>query len=272
VSCEFCDHLATCIMGSVQPRLCYSIFYELVDDIVSDYIYFQLLVKFINLQNQCVLLVITHKMPVTGNSKTFLSSVDVNVLVTLIAKRCVLEARRIDDIDSVLEELDSMLKTIGLRCGSKDKRGMIRYPEELSSLPELIYLLRRSPLLGPIVQHPDDIDFLRCLFLNGDFEVCKRLIRPSLFMIEDDENLYEVPLEDLAMQSNKILLLDHHTEIFIWSGLEVANSNEINDRKRAACLRRALESAQYRFPKPTILQFKESLPVTILKKTNTSQY
>lgn len=39
-------------MGGVQPRLCYTIHYELAEDIVEDFVYFQFIVNFINTQNQ----------------------------------------------------------------------------------------------------------------------------------------------------------------------------------------------------------------------------
>jgi hypothetical protein len=39
-------------MGGVQPRTCFTINYELADDIVDDFVYFQFNVSFINTQNQ----------------------------------------------------------------------------------------------------------------------------------------------------------------------------------------------------------------------------
>ena len=68
-----------------------------------------------------------------------------------------------------------------------------------------------------------------------------------------------MPLDDLALQSNKILLIDHHTDIFIWSGREVA-SPQYNDI-RDAFNNYAIEESKHRFPQPRIAQFK-------VKKTN----
>lgn len=47
-----------------------------------------------------------------------------------------------------------------------------------------MFLLRRGPLLGPILQHSDDIDYCRCLFLQSSFNVCLRLIDPPFFEIQ----------------------------------------------------------------------------------------
>ncbi len=39
-------------MGGVQARLAYSIYYDLTEDIVEDFIYFQFVVQFINAHNE----------------------------------------------------------------------------------------------------------------------------------------------------------------------------------------------------------------------------
>ena len=45
-----------------------------------------------------------------------------------------------------------------------------------------LYLLRRGPMLAPILQHADDIDYVRCLFLNSNLEDSLRLINPPLYL------------------------------------------------------------------------------------------
>jgi len=37
-------------------------------------------------------------------------------------------------------------------------------------------------MLAPILQHPDDIDYVRCLFLNADLEGSLRLVNPPLYL------------------------------------------------------------------------------------------
>ncbi len=126
-----------------------------------------------------------------------------------------------------------------------------------------MFLLRRGPLLGIILQHPDDIDYIRCLFLHANFEDSKRIVAPSLLMALDKDNVqpyFEVPLEDLALQSDKVLMLDHHTEIFIWSGREATAPD--HNYKRDQFVQYAMEAIKHRFPQPQIQQFK----VTIFTK------
>ena len=49
-----------------------------------------------------------------------------------------------------------------------------------------LYLLRRGVLLGVIIQHPDDLDSIRCLFLNSIPEDAKRFIEPTMLMNIDE--------------------------------------------------------------------------------------
>jgi len=42
--------------------------------------------------------------------------------------------------------------------------------------------------------------------------------------MSDGENYTALPLEDMSLHSDKILMLDHHTHVFIWSGSKVFNS------------------------------------------------
>lgn len=46
------DHSLNFKIGSVTPNICYSIFYDIKEDIIEDFVYFQFLIKFYNLENQ----------------------------------------------------------------------------------------------------------------------------------------------------------------------------------------------------------------------------
>ena len=48
----YVDSVTSCRMGGVQPRLCYTISFESTEDIVDDFVHFQFITRFINLQNQ----------------------------------------------------------------------------------------------------------------------------------------------------------------------------------------------------------------------------
>eukprot|EP00027_Filamoeba_sp_ATCC50430_P003743 CAMPEP_0168553362 /NCGR_PEP_ID=MMETSP0413-20121227/7213_1 /TAXON_ID=136452 /ORGANISM="Filamoeba nolandi, Strain NC-AS-23-1" /LENGTH=589 /DNA_ID=CAMNT_0008584045 /DNA_START=297 /DNA_END=2066 /DNA_ORIENTATION=+ len=246
----------SCLMGSVQPRSNIAVYFNINDDIIGDFVYFQFRTKFINSQNQYVQRIITRRLETTGNRKTFLSSLDADVVAVLLAKKIVLQSRSSNDTQDVLENLDKTLYRILVNCGSKERQGF-KMPAELVPLPRKLFLLRRGPLLGPLLQHPDDIDYMRCLFLNSPFEDCKRLIEPPFYMAENTEyKYYQIPLEDLALQSNKVLLLDHHTDIFIWSGNLTLTEEYEEQRKNLLLL--AQELRKHRFPQPQILQFKEN--------------
>src|SRR5689334_6969184 len=51
-----------------------------------------------------------------------------------------------------------------------------------------VFLLRRGPLLGPILQHPDDIDYVRYLFLQANFEDSMRIIESKFYMVSPPQS------------------------------------------------------------------------------------
>lgn len=77
-------------------------------------------------------------------------------------------------------------------------------------------MLRRGPLLGPVLQHPDDVDVVRCLFLYASLSDSLRMITPSLWLVGTDSLLHPIAPVTLALQSEFVLLFDHHTELMIW--------------------------------------------------------
>jgi len=229
------------------------------------------------MQNQLVERVITRRLSTTGNKTTYITNMNEDLISVLVAKEFVLNARKLEQDnesfnDSILGKLDHTIYNIAKNCGSKEKR-IFQLPSQLQNLPRKLFLLRRGPLLGPILQHPDDIDWIRSLFLNASFEDSKRIIEPPLYMVflrdsdtdisKDDTNdkdnrsidIYQVPVEDLSLQSDKVLILDHHTDIFIWSGLK-RSSNDYN-YLREYCLNYIHSQITHRFPQPNIMLFKE---------------
>lgn len=238
-------------MGSVQSRLSYSLFFKLNEDVPDDNIYFQFSVVYTNWQHQCIMRVITHSLPTTGNLTKFLLSVNSDVASTLLAKKIVLLARKLDAMNDVLEHLDTTLRNIITGCGEK-RNGTIIFPPELESIPRRLYLLRRGPMISPILQHPDDIDFLRCLFLNSNYPDSLRLVDPPL-LLASLNGFEQLPPEDLALQSNFVLMLDVHTDIFIWFGKEVVNAKEIVE----ICKQHAQLVSSHRYPQPKVMAFEE---------------
>jgi len=128
----------------------------------------------------------------------------------------------------------------------------------------------------------DDAACLRNLFLRAPLFDCLRIMSPELLawqfesstknecngkhdLTKKDEasaistapviKLKELPMETLAMQSNKILLLDHHDRVFVWNGQEVCG--EQFDHIRDAMQVLIDESIQNRLPTPTISWFPE---------------
>jgi hypothetical protein len=134
--------------------------------------------------------------------------------------------------------------------------------------------------LGPILQHLDDIDSIRCLFLQSRFEFCNQLIEPPLLAVTpagfvqvsqapccmfglwhthtDTEvaHAWQLPLETLALQSNIILYLDHGTDVFVWSGRDTKDAPQAEEL-RQQCVTYFYEQTASRFPSPYFMSFKE---------------
>jgi hypothetical protein len=140
-------------------------------------------------------------------------------------------------------------------------------------------------MLAPILQHADDIDYVRCLFLNSNLEDSLRLISPPLYLARpvprphlraeslwpasmwsfvvafhtahatpraQTQELERIPLEDLALQSRFVLLLDHHTDLFIWVGRQAQDSAQLVE----LCRQAAASLATQRFPQPQLMIFQ----------------
>jgi len=99
---------------------------------------------------------------------------------------------------------------------------------------------------------------IRVSFLRYGVSDCIRLLLPSLLSFNSNGQFEEVSLSTLALQPNRILFLDHHTNIFIWSG-RLVNRVEY-DVFREACRHRAIQFSSKRLPAPSILNLAEGHP------------
>jgi protein transport protein SEC23 len=203
--------------------------------------------------------VLTRRLRTTGNFTTFVRSIDVKVVGILLAKRLVTLATHGESSRAIKEDIDAQVKETCAHFGTerREASGGASYelPSELNILPLLLFHVRRGPLLGPILQSEDDIDVARHLFLTANRADALRFCIPTLLSWNQKGELEELPMETLALQSNRILFLDHQTQILIWSGSEVTGPQFNSYRK--ACQDRANGQSAHRLPKPEILSFNE---------------
>jgi len=91
------------------------------------------------------------------------------VAAVLIAKKAVLEARTARDAADMRASVDERVKDIAVKLGSNTAKSKIRpFPSSLSRLPELLFHLKRGPLLGSIIGHEDE----RAVYRNLYLQVC----------------------------------------------------------------------------------------------------
>ncbi|KAK8980930.1 hypothetical protein V6N11_059623 [Hibiscus sabdariffa] len=255
----FKNDISLCIqMLSVEETQCFSISLENKHDIKSDYVFFQFAIQYSNVYHADIARVITIRLPTVDVVSAYLQSVQAEVAAVIIAKRTLLRAKSYSDATDMQTTIDERVKDIALKFGSQvPKSKLYRFPKEISLLPELLFHLRRGPLLGSIVGHEDERSVLRNLFLNASFDLSLRMIAPRCLMHREGGTFEELAAYDLAMQSDTAVVLDHGTDVFIWLGAELTADEGRSAAALAACRTLAEELTELRFPAPRILAFKE---------------
>ncbi|KAK8322018.1 hypothetical protein V6Z12_A12G138700 [Gossypium hirsutum] len=245
-------------MLSVEETQCFSISMQNKHDIKSDFVFFQFAIQYSNVYQADIARVITIRLPTVDSVSAYLQSVQDEVAAVIIAKRTLLQAKSYSDAIDMQTTIDERVKDIASKFGSQvPKSKLYRFPKEISLLPELLFHLRRGPLLGSIVGHEDERSVLRNLFLNASFDLSLRMIAPRCLMHREGGTFEELPAYDLAMQSDTAVVLDHGTDVFIWLGAELAADEGRSAAALAACRTLAEELSELRFPAPRILAFKE---------------
>uniref|UniRef100_A0A2P2MW30 Protein transport protein SEC23 n=1 Tax=Rhizophora mucronata TaxID=61149 RepID=A0A2P2MW30_RHIMU len=245
-------------MQSVEETQSFALSMEIKEDIKSDYVFFQFVAQYSNVYQADISRVITTRLPAVDSVSAYLESIQDDVAAILIAKRTVLRAKNYSDTIDMRATVDERIKDIAMKFGSQvPKSKLHRFPKELSLLPELLFHLRRGPLLGSIVGHEDERSVLRNLFLNASFDLSLRMVAPRCLMHREGGTFEELPAYDLAMQSDTAVVLDHGTDVFIWLGAELSADEGRSAAALAACRTLAEELTELRFPAPRILAFKE---------------
>lgn len=229
---------------------------ELRDDVLAAQLYVQASLSYELPSGQRLTRTVTQQLQVTGNKAVFLESVEADTQAVLIAKRLVSAARDQPQPDAMLPDLDERVKRL---LGVAVVPSVAALPSPLLPVPRLLFLLRRGPLLSAVLQHEDDIDALRVLFLHASLPTAMRLLQPELYVCVQDAATGAIafiaaPLEDLMLQSDLVLFLDRHTDIFVWTGRSVSAS--VATRLQEACLARAA-AERSRFPAPQVQFFGE---------------
>ncbi|XP_010522855.1 PREDICTED: protein transport protein SEC23 [Tarenaya hassleriana] len=255
----FKNDAALCIqMLSVEETQSFSLLMENKRDLKSDHVFFQFAFHYSDVYQADVTRVITFRLPTVDSISAYLQSVQDEVSAVLISKRTLLRAKNQKDAIDMRATIDERIKDIALKFGSQvPKSKLFRFPKELPLLPELLFHLRRGPLLGSIIGHEDERSVLRDLFLNASFDLSLRMVAPRCLMHREGGTFEELPTYDLAMQSDKAVVLDHGTDVFIWLGAELSADEGKSAAALAACRTLAEELTEFRFPAPRILAFKE---------------
>jgi protein transport protein SEC23 len=258
---QFRNDISTTVqVPSVEDSQSFAIMMELQENLTDDldHVYFQFAAHYSTLYQAQVTRVVTVRLPTTTSVSTYLQSVDDEVAAVLIAKKTVLKAKSVRDLADMRASVDERLKDIAQKFGNTLPKSKLRsFPASLAKLPELLFHLRRGPLLGSIIGHEDERAVYRSLYLQAGFDLSLRMMAPRLLMHRGAGTFEELPAHDLALQSNAVIVLDHGTDFFIWTGLDIAADEAQSAGSQAACLTLAHELTEQRFPAPRLLAFKE---------------
>ncbi len=278
-------------LGTLDPLNSGIVFYFRLSekDIPVRFGYVQFTIIFNGLDGSLRKRIITKRLLFTNSRQTFLKSINCNVAAIGIGKKAVLMAQKIKDrskgatrsMDEICNRVYNMMAFF-----AQQKAKMVTVPDELKIIPITLFHLLRGPCLGPILQHGDDICCMQRLFLNSSFQTCLRITQPRLYCLKEEDilktrhlvnhstndmnassiilaneivsksYLQEIPMVTLALQSNFILILDHHTDIFIWSGFAVSSNGY--DKIRNALKLIIQREVKHRYPSPNIMLFNEN--------------
>ncbi|KAE8693686.1 Sec23/Sec24 protein transport family protein isoform 3 [Hibiscus syriacus] len=183
----------------------------------DDILITQFSIQYTNVYQADITRVVTIRLPTVDSVPEYLQSIEDKVAAVLIAKRTLLGAKSYSDAIDMRTTIDERVKNIALKFSCQvPKSELHRFPKEISLLPELLFHLRRGPLLGNIVGHEDERSVLRNLFLNASFDLSLLMVAPRCLRHREGGTFEELPAYDLVMQSDTALVLDHGTDVFVW--------------------------------------------------------
>jgi len=150
-------------------------------------------------------------------------------------------------------QIDTYLRSLLTAVDSIDPQN--RHYPALEVLPEILYYIRQGPLLGLAFQGSESSEISRKVFLNSSVLDSLLIAMPTLHSF-DCKGYFEVlPLSTLAMQPDRIILLDHFSQIIIWIGSRFQDAQYGDLRK--ACKEQAQRLSRDRAPSPEILEILE---------------
>ncbi|KAN0032421.1 hypothetical protein ACTFIV_006315 [Dictyostelium citrinum] len=252
------DRYTSFIISNLQQDICFSVYYNFQEDIPLDYIHFQFVIHLIKANGVKISRVITKRFKITGNFDRFLSSLDLKVTTTLLAKKLILQSLK-NQSSNIQFELDKQVKKICLSCSKIEKgwfRKSIIIPDIIkNSFLKLIYKIRRGLLFGSIIQNNDDLVIHQNDLLNSNFIDCQKLLLPKLFQLNKDSNQFNnIPLDICSINPNVILILDCFTNIYVMIGSGMTDATE-----KLQLLQDHIDHTTHqRIPSPCVMKFDEN--------------
>jgi len=176
-------------------------------------------------------------------------------------EECAVEARR--DLDATIHAI-SKAYTMHQKADKKDKIvGKALSPDLYPAIRQLHHF-RRGSIIGAGLPSADDRLLQRDMFLRSPWNVCSRMIAPSLWqctMDTDNHNdngnhnqgrvaFHSIPAGTLALEDHSILAVDCFDTLIVWSGK--GTWHESYDTLRRSCADFLLDRSRDRIPAPSL--------------------
>lgn len=275
-------------LSSLRGDQSVALYWQLDDDFLAgDFLHFQFVLRYTNLYDERVVRVSTRRLRITGNRDTYLASIDVQMIGLLLTKKYIVHAMHEQlhssssfqqlqqahdkSIEKVRNEVEADVAKVFENFGCVEyeplhtedlleeqlDRKVVGYsvPVQLADLPLMLYQCRYGPLVGSVNQNEDDSYIVRSLFVQATRSDAHRILVPLMHSFNTNGDVHIVPTQTLAMQSDKILFLDNHTTIIVWSGREVCGPTF--NFYRDACRSKAESLSRRRLPYPEVIVCSE---------------
>jgi hypothetical protein len=191
------------------------------------------------------------RIALTSSLPAVLSKLSPIACCIAIAKQATAKALE-NDAETARQYVNACVRNIAQQFSPPVRISLSRYlqfPRSWVSSLYSLYLLLRGPLLGVVLQHPDDMHCARALFLHASLQLACLLAQPYMVMMVPPDTCLRIPPLDTELVPDRVICVDAGDEIFLWIGGQAAASHAEQGRAFATA---AASAAASRFPVPHV--------------------
>eukprot|EP01025_Chloroclados_australasicus_P051369 TRINITY_DN5979_c0_g1_i1.p1 TRINITY_DN5979_c0_g1~~TRINITY_DN5979_c0_g1_i1.p1 ORF type:complete len:796 (-),score=101.45 TRINITY_DN5979_c0_g1_i1:267-2654(-) len=200
---------------------------------VGEKIYFQVVVGWHRPDGRTSYQVASREITVTDSVTQYLGSIQSKVIGVLAAKfwviECTRQSKKAKTLEDIRNGIGASAQLFATRFGQKviQKGGLFgwatrtlhQWPKEQGPLLWMMYNLQRGVLLGNLLGHKDQRMVLSSHFVQADADICYSYMVPMLYNMDlQQRSLMPLPAVDLALNPQKVLVLENGSILVVWIG------------------------------------------------------